>query len=52
MIRVMTEIDNRSRLLKPEMTGSAKIYCGTRRVFELAMRRIARYVRVEFWSWW
>jgi putative peptide zinc metalloprotease protein len=52
MIRVMTDIDNRSHLLKPEMTGSAKIYCGTRRVFELAMRRIARYVRVEFWSWW
>jgi hypothetical protein len=52
MIRVMTDIDNRSGLLKPEMTGSAKIYCGTRRVFELATRRIARYVRVEFWSWW
>jgi putative peptide zinc metalloprotease protein len=52
MIRVMTDIDNRSRLLKPEMTGSAKIYCGTRRGFELATRRIARYVRVEFWSWW
>jgi putative peptide zinc metalloprotease protein len=52
MIRVTTDIDNGSRLLKPEMTGSAKIYCGTRRVFELATRRIARYVRVEFWSWW
>jgi putative peptide zinc metalloprotease protein len=52
MIRVMTDIDNRSRLLKAEMTGTAKIYCGTRRVFDIATRRIARYVRVEFWSWW
>ena len=52
MVRVMTDIDNRSRLLKPEMTGAAKIYAGRRRIFELATRRIARYVRVEFWSWW
>jgi multidrug resistance efflux pump len=52
MIRVMTDIDNRSHLLKPEMTGTAKIYGGSRRVFELATRRIAQYVRVEFWSWW
>jgi multidrug resistance efflux pump len=52
IVRVMTDIDNRSRLLKPEMTGAAKIYAGSRRMFELATRRIARYVRVEFWSWW
>ena len=52
MVRVMTDIDNPSRLLKPEMTGVAKIYAGRRRMFELATRRIARYVRVEFWSWW
>jgi putative peptide zinc metalloprotease protein len=52
MVRVMTDIDNGSRLLKPEMTGAAKIYAGRRRMFELATRRIARYVRVEFWSWW
>jgi putative peptide zinc metalloprotease protein len=52
MVRVMTEIDNRSHLLKPEMTGAAKIYSGRRRVFELATRRVTRYVRVEFWLWW
>jgi putative peptide zinc metalloprotease protein len=52
MVRVMTDIDNGPRLLKPEMTGAAKIYAGRRRIFELATRRIARYVRVEFWSWW
>jgi putative peptide zinc metalloprotease protein len=52
MIRVMTDIDNRSRLLKPEMTGTAKIYAGRRRIFDLATRRFAQYIRVEFWSWW
>jgi putative peptide zinc metalloprotease protein len=52
VIRVMTDIDNRAGLLKPEMTGNAKIYCGPRRVFDVATRRIARYIRVEFWSWW
>jgi multidrug resistance efflux pump len=52
MVRVTTQIDNPDLLLKPEMTGNAKIYCGYRPIFELLTRRIARYVRVEFWSWW
>jgi len=52
VIRVTTDIDNRSRLLKPEMTGTAKIYAGRRRIFDLATRRFAHYIRVEFWSWW
>jgi putative peptide zinc metalloprotease protein len=51
-VRVLAEIDNRSGLLKAEMTGNAKIYCGSRRIIDLATRRFARYIRVEFWSWW
>jgi len=51
-ILVMTELDNSSLLLKPEMTGNAKIYCGKRRIFNLMTRRLTRYIRVEFWSWW
>ncbi|MEW6302833.1 MAG: HlyD family efflux transporter periplasmic adaptor subunit [Verrucomicrobiota bacterium] len=51
-ILVTTEIDNSSLLLKPEMTGQAKIYCGQRRFFDLVMRRLARTFKVEFWSWW
>jgi Barrel-sandwich domain of CusB or HlyD membrane-fusion len=51
-IRVMTEIDNRSGLLKSEMTGNAKVHAGNRRIFDLATRRLAHYIRVEFWSWW
>ncbi|MFQ5931184.1 MAG: efflux RND transporter periplasmic adaptor subunit [Nitrospiraceae bacterium] len=52
MVLVTTELDNASLLLKPEMTGNAKIYCGKRRILDLVTRRLARYVRVEFWSWW
>jgi multidrug resistance efflux pump len=51
-ILVMTELDNSSLLLKPEMTGNAKIYGGKRRIFNLMTRRLTRYIRVEFWSWW
>jgi len=52
MILVTTQLDNTSYLLKPEMTGKAKIYCGRRSIFDLITRRLARTVRVEFWSWW
>lgn len=51
-VLVTTEIDNSSLLLKPEMTGKAKIYCGERQISDLMTRRLARYLRVEFWSWW
>jgi putative peptide zinc metalloprotease protein len=51
-ILVTTDLDNPSLLLKPEMTGNAKIFCGHRRIFDLITRRLAHYIRVEFWSWW
>ena len=51
-ILVITQLDNPSLLLKSEMTGNAKIYCGSRRLLDLVTRRLTRYVRVEFWSWW
>ena len=28
------------------------VCCGERRVFDIMTRRLARYIRVEFWSWW
>ncbi len=52
VIRVTTEIENAALLLKSQMTGNAKIYGGKRRLFDLMTRRLARYIRVEFWSWW
>ena len=49
---VNTEVANAFPFLRPEMTGMAKIDCGRRRLFEILTRRLSRYVRVEFWSWW
>jgi multidrug resistance efflux pump len=51
-VLVTTQIDNQSFLLKPEMTGNAKIYCGRRSIIDLVTRRFVHYLRVEFWSWW
>ena len=51
-VLVTTRLDNSAGLLKPEMTGNAKVYCGEQRAIELVMRRMVRYLRVEFWSWW
>jgi hypothetical protein len=45
-------MDGDSLLLKPEMTGTAKIFCGDRSIWDLLTRRAERYLRVEFWSWW
>jgi hypothetical protein len=52
VFRVLVAMNEPTSLLKPEMTGNAKIHCGKRSVFHLLTRGIARYVRVEFWSWW
>jgi multidrug resistance efflux pump len=51
-IMVITQLDNAEHLLKPEMTGNAKIYCGEQRLLDLVTRRLVRFIRVEFWSWW
>lgn len=51
-IRVRTRLANPQLLLKSEMSGHAKIYSGQRRMLELVDRRLVRYLRVEFWSWW
>src|SRR5439155_2850918 len=52
IIIVTTEIDNSSLLLKPEMTGQAKISCGPRRIIDLITWRTARAFKVDVWSWW
>ena len=51
-ILVTTVIDNNSLRLKPGLTGQAKIYCGERKILDLITRRLARIMKVEFWSWW
>ena len=49
---VTTEIENDSGLLKPGMTGMAKIVVGERRIRDVIARRLARTFKVEVWSWW
>jgi multidrug efflux pump subunit AcrA (membrane-fusion protein) len=51
LVTVRSEIDNPDQLLRPGMSGNAKIISGKRRLGELLTRRIARTVRVELWSW-
>ncbi len=51
-VRVTIVIPNESGLLKPHLTGYARIDCGTRTALDLLTRRVRRFVRVEFWSWW
>ncbi len=51
-IIVATQLENPGLLLKPQMTGTAKIHCGERPAMTLVTRRLVRYLRVEFWSWW
>ena len=52
VVLVTTEIENGRLLLKPDMTGRAKISCGDQPIFHVLTRRLARVIRVEFWSWW
>jgi putative peptide zinc metalloprotease protein len=51
-VAVSTQLDNTALLLKPAMTGHAKILCGKRRIIMLLAQWFARTMRVEFWSWW
>jgi len=50
VVVVRSEVDNDKLLLKPEMTGVAKIYCGDRRIIDIMTRRMIRWVRTEFWD--
>jgi putative peptide zinc metalloprotease protein len=52
VILVTANIVNQDGLLKPGMTGKAKINCGNWPIYKLIMWRLVRYIRVEFWSWW
>ncbi len=42
-------VDNEDRILKPGMTGVAKIYAGTSFVAHIWTRDIIRFIRTEFW---
>ncbi len=49
---VRANLENSQLLLKPGMSGMAKIYGSKRTLFKLLVRRLIRFIRVEVWSWW
>lgn len=49
---VTANAPNPDGLLKPGMTGHAKIYCGKRPAIDVFLWRVVRWFRVEFWSWY
>ncbi len=51
-VPVLVRLSNDKKRLMTGMTGKAKITCGRRSALELLTRRLARYIRVEFWSYW
>ena len=40
---------NRPQVLKPGMTGVAKVYCGRTIVSHILLRDLIRFIRTEFW---
>ena len=51
VVRVITEIPNHEELLKSEMTGYAKIAIEDRPLWDVMLRPIYRWFKVEVWSW-
>jgi putative peptide zinc metalloprotease protein len=50
-VRVRTEIPNADGLLKPQMSGYAKIRLEERPVWDIIFRPVLRWMRIEVWSW-
>ena len=50
-ILVTTVIENAGQMLKPGMTGQAKILCGQRPVYRLMLRRFLSTFNLQVWSW-
>ncbi len=51
VVRVITEIPNSDLMLKPDMTGEAKIDGGWKPLVVAFTRAIVRFVMVQVWSW-
>jgi multidrug resistance efflux pump len=52
IVKATIELANPQGLLKPAMTGYARIACGRRSALDLLTRGLRRFIRLEFWSWW
>jgi multidrug resistance efflux pump len=51
-VQARIELANPARLIKPSMTGYARIHCGRRSALDLLTRGLRRFFRLELWSWW
>ncbi|MBK7092697.1 MAG: hypothetical protein IPH59_13415 [bacterium] len=50
-LMAVASVANSSNTLLPEMTGYAKVSCGKVSLASLSMRKVTRFFRLEFWSW-
>jgi multidrug resistance efflux pump len=51
-VRTTIELPNSAGLVKPSMTGYARINCGRHTALDVLIRPLRRFFRLEFWSWW
>ncbi len=50
-LTAVASVPNVNSTLLPEMTGYAKIECGKVSIAGLSLRKVTRFFRLEFWSW-
>ena len=51
-VTVRIAVDNPDGLLRPNLTGFARIDAGDRKALDAVTGGVRRFVRLEFWSWW
>lgn len=50
-LTAVAAVENSDGRLLPEMTGYAKVDCGSTSLANLSLRKVMRFFRLEFWSW-
>ncbi len=50
-LTAVAAVANRSNRLLPDMNGYAKVDCGSTSIASLSIRKVMRFFRLEFWSW-
>jgi multidrug efflux pump subunit AcrA (membrane-fusion protein) len=52
VVKVRMSVPNPDGLLRPNMTGFARVCADQTTALDLSSRGVRRFVRLEFWSWW
>jgi hypothetical protein len=50
-LKAIASVPNDGHELLPEMTGYAKVSCGKISIAGLIWRKVSRFFKLEFWSW-